>query len=398
MQVLSLLAAEGAVGGQVAAVDGSPVSGNASRFANVTGEQLAGRIAAVQAAVDAEVEAWLASAAGSAQQPLWDDDGDGEDRPPDGGPGSGVPRRLAGLAVKLARLRAAEGTLADRQAAQGGAAARVGAARAAADAAARRLEAAEAAQAAKMARYQAAVGAGRPWRYGKVPLPAGQNKKVARLRQHARSAEARLAAAQAAAVRAAAAVKVSATDPDSRVVPAKNGGGWLQGWNLQLTAARRQVLLAAELHDNPADAGALPAMITTAAANCDLAGLAGRIRAWLADSGYASAASFKDLEHLMLLVAVTGEAAQTGRGTGGRDLPAGWEKMAARLATPAGRKLYARRAALAEPAFAQFFARFGRYVNYRGRDAVDAEIKLLATVHNLGKLLDHRRRHPAPAT
>ena len=73
-------------------------------------------------------------------------------------------------------------------------------------------------------------------------------------------------------------VKVSATDPDSRLLPAKNGGGWLQGWNLQLTAARRQVLLAAELHDNPADAGALAAVITAAIANCELAGLAGRIR------------------------------------------------------------------------------------------------------------------------
>jgi hypothetical protein len=80
-------------------------------------------------------------------------------------------------------------------------------------------------------------------------------------------------------------VKVSATDPDSRLVPAKNGGGWLQGWNLQLTAARRQILLAAELHDNPADAGALAAMITAAIENCELAGLAGQIRAWLPDSG-----------------------------------------------------------------------------------------------------------------
>jgi len=64
VQVLSLLAAEGAVAGQLAAVDGSPVSGNASRFANLDGDQLADRIAAVQAAVDAEVEAWLAGAAG----------------------------------------------------------------------------------------------------------------------------------------------------------------------------------------------------------------------------------------------------------------------------------------------------------------------------------------------
>ena len=102
----------------------------------------------------------------------------------------------------------------------------------------------------------------------------------------------------------------------------------------------------------------------------------------------------------MLLVAVTGEASQTGRkgDAGGTALPPGWEKMAARLATPAGQKLYKRRAALVEPAFAQLFARFGRYVNYRGRDAVDAEVKLLGAVHNLGKLLDFRRRQPGFTT
>jgi transposase len=394
VQVLGLLAAEGAVGGQVAAVDGSPVSGNASRFANVTGEQLAGQVAAVRAAIDAEVEAWLAGAAQAGQQPLWDGDGDGDDddgRPP----GGGVPRRLAGLAAKLARLQAAQDTLTGRQAAPGGAAARAAAAEQAVAGAAQRLEQAEAAQAAKMEKYQAAVAAGKLWA-GKKPVPADQPAQVARVRKNLATAQARLAAARAAA--AAAPVKVSATGPDSRLVPAKNGGGWLQGRNLQLTAVRRQILLAAELHDNPADAGALVTMIAAAAANCELAGLAGRIRAWLADNGYASAASFKELEHLMLLVAVHGEAAQAGRAGQARDLPAGWEKMAARLATPAGRKLYRRRAALVEPAFAQLFARFGRYVNYRGRDAVDTEIKLLATVHNLSKLLDHRRRHPALAT
>jgi transposase len=397
VQVLSVLAAEGAVAGHTAAVDGSPVSGNASRFANLDAGQLAGQITAVQAAIEAEADAWLAGAAGAARQPLWDGDRDDDDRPAGGaGPGGGgVPRRLAGLAARLARLRAAEGKLAERQAAPGGPAARVSAARDAAEGAARRLAQAEAAQAAKVEKYQAAVAAGKPWRYGKVPLPAGQNKKVARLRQRARNAEGRLAAARAAA--AAAPAKVSATDPDSRLLPAKNGG-WLQGWNLQLTAARRQVLLAAELHDNPADAGALITMITTAIANCELAGLAGQIRAWLADNGYASAASFAELDHLMLLVAVRREAAQAGRADAAGALPEGWQKMAARLATPAGKSLYKRRAALVEPAFAQFFARFGRYLNYRGRDAAGTEIKLLATVHNLGKLLDHRRRHPALAT
>jgi transposase len=396
VQVLTLLAAAGAIAGQVAAVDGSPVPGNASRFSNLDGEQLAAKIAALEAAIEAEAEAWLAGADDAGQQPLpYDDDDDDDD---DDGPGGGLPRRLAAMAARLGRLRAAQDTLAGRALASARSPhAQIARAQHAAEAAARRLADAGAAQAAVMEKYHAAVAAGQPWRYGKIPVPAGQNKRIAALREAARKADARLAAARDRAA-ALSPARVSATDPDSRLVPAKNGGGCTQGWNLQLAAARRQVLLAIGLHDNPADAGALITMIAAAAANCDLAGLRGQIRAWLADNGYASAANFAALEHLMLLVAVHGEASQTGRsGAAGTALPAGWEKMAARLATPAGKSLYKRRAALVEPAFAQLFARFGRYVNYRGRDAVDAEVKLLGAVHNLAKLLDFRRRQLATA-
>ena len=401
VQVLGLLAAEGAVAGHLAAVDGSPVSGNASRFSNLDGEQLAARIAALEAAIEAEAEAWLAGAEqadGAGQQLLQYDDDDDDDDDDDGPePGGGVPRRLAAMAARLGRLRAAQDKLAERALATARSPqAQIARAAAAAEAAARRLAQAEAAQAAVMEKYHAAGAAGKPWRFGKIPVPAQQNKRIIGLRERAASADARLAAARDRAA-ALSPAKVSATDPDSRLVPAKNGGGYTQGWNLQVAAARRQVLLAIELHDNPADAGALITMIATAAANCDLAGLREQIRAWLADNGYASAANFAALDHLMLLVAVHGEASQTGRADAGGALPEGWEHMAARLATPAGKSLYKRRAALVEPAFAQLFARFGRYVNYRGRDAVDAEIKLLGAVHNLGKLLDFRRRQLATA-
>jgi len=400
VQVLGLLAAAGAIAGHLAAVDGSPVSGNASRFANLDGEQLAAKIAALEAAIEAEAEAWLAGAAGTdgagRRQRLQYDDDDDDDDDDGPGPGGGVPRRLAAMAARLGRLGAAQDTLAARQAAPASPDARVAAARDAVRRAGQRLARAEDAQAAVMEKYHAAVAAGKAWA-GKKPVPAGQNARIARIRKNLGTAQGRLAAVQARAA-AAGPAKVSATDPDSRLLPAKNGGGYTQGWNLELAAARRQVLLAIELHDNPADAGALVTMIAAAAANCELAGIRDQIRAWLADNGYASAANFKALEHLMLLVAVTGEASQTGRAGAGRALPAGWEKMAARLATPAGQKLYKRRAALVEPAFAQLFARFGRYVNYRGRDAVDTEVKLLGTVHNLGKLLDFRRRQPGFAT
>ena len=63
--------------------------------------------------------------------------------------------------------------------------------------------------------------------------------------------------------------------------------------------------------------------------------------------------------------------------------------MATRLATPTGQAQYRQRSPLVEPGFAQLFQRFGRHLNYRGRPAVDTEIKLLGTVHNLTKLLSH---------
>jgi hypothetical protein len=134
------------------------------------------------------------------------------------------------------------------------------------------------------------------------------------------------------------------------------------------------------------------ASLAEAARRPGAASLRGLVRAWLADSGYASAASFAELEELLLLVAVTSEGAQTGRRDGGRDTPEAWKPMEARLATPAGKALYKRRAAYVEPAFAQYFARFGRYFSYRGHDAVDAEARLLGTVHNLSKLFAHRDR------
>jgi transposase len=105
VQVLSLLVAEGAVAGHCAAVDGSPVSGNASRFANLPGGQLAGKIAALEAAIDAEAGAWLAGADGAGQQPLRDEDQDDDDGL--GAGGGGRPRRLAAMAARLARVRAA---------------------------------------------------------------------------------------------------------------------------------------------------------------------------------------------------------------------------------------------------------------------------------------------------
>jgi transposase len=406
-QALGILAAEGAVEGHTAAIDGSPASGNASRFGNLTGGQLEDRIAAAEQKLAAAVAEWLG---GAGAVPRLDEDGDDGD---DGGAGLAegrLPRRVSALAAKLGRLRAARDVLAGRAAAPGSPQDKAAAARAKAEKEQAALDAAEAAQDALVARYQASLAAGKPWRYGKRPEPKEANKKLARRRDRARQAwDKARAAEEKAAILAAEKLKVNPADPGTRLLPAKNGGGWEQGWNLEFTAARRQVLLSIGLHDSPADAGALVPSVTSAQANIaaaalwpGAAALALQFRAWAADSGFASAANFAALAHLLLLVAVTSEATQTGRRDGGRAVPQDWQQMQARLATPAGKALYKRRAAQVEPAFAQYFARFGRRFHERGHDAVHAEASLRGTVHNLGKLFAHRdraarRKRPAPA-
>jgi hypothetical protein len=181
------------------------------------------------------------------------------------------------------------------------------------------------------------------------------------------------------------------SDPDSRMMLSKRGG-YLQGYNVQIVCARRQLLLAIEVHDNPSDTTALVPMVKKTQHNRQVAGLPGDIQLWLADSGYASTAAFEALADLPLLVSVTSEAHQAGFSAKREHARASHHAMAARLATPSGRAQYRQRSALVEPGFAQLFQRFGRHLNYRGRQAVDTEIKLLGTVHNLNKLLSHPAR------
>ncbi|MES4909542.1 transposase [Streptomyces sp. NPDC000395] len=87
------------------------------------------------------------------------------------------------------------------------------------------------------------------------------------------------------------------------------------------------------------------------------------------------------------MVPVTSEAHQAGFPAKRQHAPAGQQAMAACLATPSGRAQYRQRSALVEPGFARLDQRFGRHLTYRGRHAMDTEIKLRGTVHNLNKLL-----------
>jgi Transposase DDE domain len=240
-------------------------------------------------------------------------------------------------------------------------------------------------------RTQQDQAAGRRRANGRPPVDVGAKAKVVRQ-------QARLDRAQAALHRAhhptpipSAAARASLTDPQSRLVLGKHGG-YMQAYNMQIACARNQVLLAIELHDNPADMTALVPLVNRTRHNCAAAGITDQVAAWLADSGYASTANFAALADLPLLVSITKEYHQThGVMPPDHAIPIGHRDMAARLATPAGRQLYRRRGALVEPGFAQLFQRFGRRLHYRGTH-VDTEIKLLGTVHNLNKLFRHNTR------
>ncbi|WP_425570113.1 transposase [Paeniglutamicibacter cryotolerans] len=68
------------------------------------------------------------------------------------------------------------------------------------------------------------------------------------------------------------------------------------------------------------------------------------------------------------------------------------DRMARKLKTRPGRKIYARRKAIVEPVFGQIHTRQGKHVQLRGLEKDGADWKLLAGCHNLMKLFGYRTR------
>jgi transposase len=397
---LAACAKEGLVSVDVVAGDGTKVKASASMAANATAAQLDLDIAELEALIAAEADAWLeqARAEDAAEDALFSGGEDGPGR--DGGPGT-----LARTAGKLARRQQARARLeaeaaARQQEAEAERQEKAGRLERRAErhrARAARLEAQAAARAAdyqRRAAAKAAAGSGkRP--DGRVPVAAADSAEVRRACQAAAKAEQDLAAAIAAPAAAdpARPLKANATDPGSRVMPGKHGG-FLQGYNPQVVACQRQVILSIGAHDSPVDVRALHPALALARANLDAAGISDPIARALFDAGYASEDNFTAPCEAQLYVAITREARQTGRLRDGRapasSLP-GWQAMTARLDTPEGKALYKQRSAIIEPVFAQLFARLGRHLNYRDT-RVDLELHLRAATHNLLKAIRARSR------
>jgi transposase len=182
---------------------------------------------------------------------------------------------------------------------------------------------------------------------------------------------------------ALAARKRNLTDPDSAIV--SHRGMRLQGYNINTTVADGQVILAAQASNQATEHGQLDPMVNAARENLAAAGIEDEIAQVLADSGYWHAAQVRGLQDQGLDVLVCPRPWKPGSRVKPTNPLA--LAMADRLASQQGAADYRRRQQIAEPVFAHIkHLRAITRLLRRGKQAVQAEIDLIATTHNLLKL------------
>jgi transposase len=179
------------------------------------------------------------------------------------------------------------------------------------------------------------------------------------------------------------------TDPDSRVLKARDG--FIQGYNGQLAVdAAHQIIVAQRLTTNGSDqAGLVPLLDATAAA------LGRTPREVSADAGFCREANLEALAARGIRGYLAPGRASHGRAdpSGQRQLKPGsrMAQMAARLKRAGRRSRYRLRKQTVEPVIGQIKqARGFRQFLLRGVIKVKAEWALVCTAHNLIKLLPTR--------
>ena len=176
--------------------------------------------------------------------------------------------------------------------------------------------------------------------------------------------------------------KYNLTDPDSGVV--RHRGMLMQGYNVQTAVGDGQIILAARAVGSSADRDQLAATVRDAQANLERIGVGDRIGEVLADSGYWNLRHVRQLTAggLGLLIPPIAGQIKDGRRASPETL-----ELIDRLGTPEGRQRYRCRQQIVEPVFAHIkHIRGITRVWRRGRAAVQAELDLIATSHNLLKL------------
>lgn len=172
------------------------------------------------------------------------------------------------------------------------------------------------------------------------------------------------------------------TDPDSRVM--KRGKAFVQGYNGQLAVCgEHQIIVAQALTNQPPDVQHLPAVLARIEAS-----LGQRPQQALADNGYWSAANAAWLAGQGIDGYLATGREQHGDSPRAEVVGSGAKaEMRAKLASAAGRAVYARRKAMVEPVFGQLKeARGFRRLQRRGLEQAQSEWALLCTAHNVLKL------------
>ncbi len=183
------------------------------------------------------------------------------------------------------------------------------------------------------------------------------------------------------------------TDPESRIMPGPGGKQFEQCYNAQAAVdSTRQVIVAAEVTQQPSDKGLAVPLMAQVQANTG-----GLPREMSADAGYFSSEAVHELSARGIDVYMPPDrmhhtdrmsAAPRGR------IPAGLstaDRMRRKLKTKQGRQRYGLRKELSEPVFGQIKqARGFRQFLLRGKEKVGGEWQLICTGHNLLKLFGAR--------
>jgi transposase len=197
--------------------------------------------------------------------------------------------------------------------------------------------------------------------------------------------------------------QTSFTDPDLKVMKQSNKG-WDYGGNAQIGVdATCQILVAcyvtAAANDRQQAAPLAQATCATleragVAVPVDEAGRPQKIPA-SADSGYFSAAAVAELEEAGFDPYLATKRQKHHEAEAPVPLPAGAtakQRMAAKVRTPEGRALYARRKVIVEPVFGQIKgARGFRRFLLRGLAKINGEWRLVCLTHNLLKVWRYGR-------
>ncbi|MDT3670210.1 MAG: IS1182 family transposase [Aromatoleum sp.] len=172
------------------------------------------------------------------------------------------------------------------------------------------------------------------------------------------------------------------TDPDSRIMK-RAGGGFDPSYNAQTAVDETaHIIVAAELTNNASDAGLLPGMLQLVRDT-----LAQRPRQALADTGYRSGQTFRELDGCGTeLVVALGREGKRRLGFD-RERNPHTAQMAEKLDSEAGKTAYRKRKWIAEPPNGWIKNVLGfRQFSLRGLERVRAEWKLVCMALNLRRM------------